>query len=49
MKKPILVRLPEQIYTALKEIAQQEKWSLNQTGEEAVIFYLKARKKIFKE
>jgi len=45
-KKAILIRVTETVYKVIKQIAAEEKWSLNQTGEEAMTFYLKARRKI---
>ena len=44
----ILIRVTDDIAKGLKIIANKEKWSINQVGEEAVRFYLKARK-IIKE
>ena len=45
MKKAILMRLPEEVYEKLKELAKEERWSLNKIGEVAVEYYLKLRKK----
>jgi len=43
-KRAILIRVTDDIVKGLKIIANKEKWSINQVGEEAIRFYLKARK-----
>ena len=43
-KQAISIRLDEKEYRGIKQISLKEKWSLNQVGEEAIRFYLKARK-----
>ena len=47
-KQAILIRVTDDIAKGLKIIANKEKWSINQVGEEAIKFYLKARR-IIKE
>ena len=48
-KQALLIRLDKKEYDGVKQVSIKEKWSLNQVGEEAVKFYLRARKIIKKE
>ena len=48
-KQALLIRLDKKEYDGVKQVSIKEKWSLNQVGEEAVTFYLRARKIIKKE
>ena len=43
-KVSILIRVSDEIAKKLKLLANKEKWSVNQTGEEAIKFYLRARR-----
>jgi len=43
-KTAILIRVTDDIMQGIIKIADKQKWSWNQTGEEAIKFYLKARK-----
>jgi len=47
-KSAILIRVSDEIMQGIIKIANKQKWSWNQTGEEAIKFYLKARKVIDK-
>ena len=43
-KQALLIRLDNKEYNGVKQISHKEKWSLNQVGEEAIRFYLRARR-----
>lgn len=42
--KDIHIKITNEEHQGLKKLAIQEKWSMCQTGQEAVKYYLKARK-----
>ncbi len=46
--KDIHIKITDGEHQGLKKVAQKEKWSMCQTGQEAIKFYLRARK-ILKE